>query len=228
MSYNVCPGDGSSECCDKLKRLHDEHQATLLKLEESAKVNVGLVSVLAARTLERDEALRRLDEALKSTIFVQELQGKLDIADARNTELHRRCQFAEGAVLRKMKAEQVAGAPITKRLAIAGYKAEQERANELERRLDKLLGAVSGYLAGELDRSDLAWLTREPATSSGTAPVRHATGSAEAAHPLPMVLCSKCGADLTYWISPCAAENCPGPPNQSSVVEKPLPIGEPK
>jgi hypothetical protein len=65
----------------------------------------------------------------------------------RYNELHRRCQLAEGAVLRKMKGEVAGGAPLAKRLAMAGYAAEQE----MRLAADSLLQRASGRLADALE-----------------------------------------------------------------------------
>jgi hypothetical protein len=69
---------------------------------------------------------------------IVDLEEQLEAARNRNSELHRRCQLAEGAVLRKMKAEQVAGAPLAKRLAMAGYAAEQEARLDCENKLERI------------------------------------------------------------------------------------------
>jgi hypothetical protein len=83
-----------------------------------------------------------------------ELREALDTEIGRNRELHRRCQLAEGAVQRKMKAEQAAGAPLAKRLALAGYAAEQEQRLECERKLEALKTAVQNYLDAGADPGD--------------------------------------------------------------------------
>jgi cytochrome c len=78
----------------------------------------------------------------KGYALLKEQTSKLDALQTKHNELHRRCQLAEGAVLRKMEAEQAAGAPIAKRLAMAGFAAEQERRIELESRLGEALKLV--------------------------------------------------------------------------------------
>lgn len=96
--------------------------------------------------VERDAQLLRLDRCERDLCISAEVARESAASWSKKyTEMHRRAQLAEGAVLRKMKAEQVAGAPLAKRLAIAGFAAEQERANDLQSRLDNF--AKAGWRA---------------------------------------------------------------------------------
>jgi hypothetical protein len=70
---------------------------------------------------------------------------------------------------------------------------DKAKLKELEFRLNSVLGSVRGYLAGELDRSDLAWLTRD-----GTAVE---TPSQNCEHDwVNHMSCRKCGAPINALV----------------------------